>query len=401
MRILILTQHWFPDVLGGAYRVARDQAVGLASAGHDVTLCALGVVGEADGKTRIDGVTVYRYGKKTTRMFGMTAGVLWRLPRLIRSLWGKKSFERVIVHDPYSAAALRRVDVDVPTLYVFHASIAKEAVVEGLARWQHGWKKVLAPCILKRFIKKTTRLETLALTHASAVAVFSEYSERVLQEAYPEINTSGFIMPIGIRTDVFAPAADRNVIRQDLGMIRDHFYFVTARRLTPRMGIYELIHAMSIVHREMPHARLIIAGDGPLRSALEHEAMQLELDGVVQFVGTLSGEELVSLYQAADCFVLPTQSFETFGLATAEALSTGLLVVGTPIGATPEILKPLDANLLTANTTPQAIASTMMQVASMIMVERERVGKQARAYVTECFGMKVSTAALIKILAQL
>lgn len=401
MRILVLTQHWFPDALGGAYRVARDQAVGLASAGHEVTLCALGVAGEVDGKTRIDGVTVYRYGQKTTRMFGMTAGVLWRLPSVIRTVSSEKKFDRVIVHDPYSATALRVSGVRAPTLYVFHASVAKEAVVEGLTRWQHGWKKALAPFMLQQFIKKTTRLETLALTNASAVAVFSEYSERVLQELFPEINTPGFIMPIGIRTDLFAPARDRDVVRQELGMQDNHFYFVTARRLTPRMGIKELIGAMSIVHRIMPHARLIVAGDGPLRKTLEHEAMQVDLDGVVQFVGTLHADELVALYQAADCFVLPTQSFETFGLATAEALSTELLVVGTPVGATPEILKPLDANLLTANGTPQAIASTMMQVASLARVERERLGKQARSYITECFGMKVATAALIKILAQL
>lgn len=401
MKILILTQHWFPDALGGAYRVARDQAVGLASAGHDVTVCALGVADEPAGKTKIQGVTLYRYGKHTARYFGMTMAVLWTLPRLVRSLGRTRTFDRVIAHDPYSAVAVRKVGMRAPMLYVFHAVHAQELAVEGLTRWQHGWKKLVAPMLLKWFIKKTVQWEQAALTHARAIVVFSQYAEQSLSKAYPRLETPGYIVPIGIDTEMFTPAYNREEVRQAHGMITGQCYFVTARRLTPRMGVKELIAAMQIVHVQMPHARLLIAGDGPLKTALTHEVLRRELDGIVQFVGTLSGNDLVTFYQAADCFVLPTQSFETFGLATAEALATGLPVVGTPVGATRELLEPIDPDLLAENATASALAKAMLRVADLPIADRVRIGERGRRLIVDCFGKREAIKALMKVLSVL
>ena len=51
-------------------------------------------------------------------------------------------------------------------------------------------------------------------------------------------------------------------------------------------------------------------------------------------------------YKAADVFVLSTQVYEGLGIATLEALSCGLPVLGTPIGATIELLEQVDESLL-------------------------------------------------------
>ena len=60
---------------------------------------------------------------------------------------------------------------------------------------------------------------------------------------------------------------------------------------------------------------------------------------VYSITGEIDDESLVLYYQAADIFILPTQSLEGFGLVTLEALSCGVPVLGTPIGATTNILK--------------------------------------------------------------
>ncbi|MGH7540900.1 MAG: glycosyltransferase, partial [Gemmatimonadota bacterium] len=56
---------------------------------------------------------------------------------------------------------------------------------------------------------------------------------------------------------------------------------------------------------------------------------------------------------------LPTVAYEGFGLATAEALASGTPVVGTRVGATPELLEPLDASLLARGTDPAALAEAI------------------------------------------
>lgn len=402
MRILILTQQWFPDALGGAYRVARDEAVGLARVGHEVTVCALGVSGAPSGRSVVDGVTVYRYGKRIAALFGMTIATLWRLPVCIRMLERTAPFDRIIVHDPYSATAVQNAGMSAPMLYVFHASVAQEAAIEGLTRWRRGWKQRVAPILVRRFIKKTHRLERAALDAASAVVVFSEYAERVFDETHPGVQTPGYIVPIGVDTDFFRPDIEhRDIIRDAFGLAPDRFYFVTVRRLTPRMGVGVLLEAMQMVHARVPYARLLIAGDGPLRHALEREVLERELDGVVQFLGVVQGEDLAYLYRAADCFVLPTQAFETFGLGTAEALASGLPAIGTPVGATPELLHRVDSSLLTADASAQALARTMLATMERTDDDRERLGAMGRRVVREYFGSDAAIKALQKLLASL
>ena len=51
-------------------------------------------------------------------------------------------------------------------------------------------------------------------------------------------------------------------------------------------------------------------------------------------------------YAAADIFIMPTTFIEGFGIATVEALSSGLPVFGTPVGGTTEILESIDKKLL-------------------------------------------------------
>lgn len=87
---------------------------------------------------------------------------------------------------------------------------------------------------------------------------------------------------------------------------------------------------------------------------------RLHLADHVRLIGFIPDDKLVSYYQAADLFVLPTVALEGFGLVTTEALACGVPVIGTPIGATPEILSGLDPRLLAAGTAPDALAAAIL-----------------------------------------
>ena len=106
-----------------------------------------------------------------------------------------------------------------------------------------------------------------------------------------------------------------------------------------------------------------------LAPTLRRVAGELDLVDRVHFAGFVSELELVDWYRAADLFVLPTIAYEGFGLVTAEALASGVPVVGTPVGATPELLTPLDPRLVASAPDAEALATAVTDAFSFTDAE--------------------------------
>lgn len=96
-------------------------------------------------------------------------------------------------------------------------------------------------------------------------------------------------------------------------------------RLTPQKNQACLIDAFALIAKHFPDWTLRIAGEGPLRPKLEAQIAHLQLLGRVVLPGNIADIGLE--YERADLFVLPS-SYESFGLATAEAIMHGLPAVG-------------------------------------------------------------------------
>ena len=94
-----------------------------------------------------------------------------------------------------------------------------------------------------------------------------------------------------------------------------------------------------------------------MRQKLEAMIIEKNLSGVIKLSGLVSREKLPLYFKVADLFVLPTTAIEGFGLVTAEAFASGLAVMGTPVGATMEILEKIDKNLIFDGTSPESLSN--------------------------------------------
>lgn len=115
-------------------------------------------------------------------------------------------------------------------------------------------------------------------------------------------------------------------------------------RLAEKKGVMYLIEAMKQVD-----AKLIIAGDGPLKEALEKQAEAQQSD--IQFIGPKTHDELRTIYASADIFVAPSVTAkdgdkEGFGLVLLEAMASGLAVVGSRSGGIPDLIRDNENGLL-------------------------------------------------------
>ncbi len=95
--------------------------------------------------------------------------------------------------------------------------------------------------------------------------------------------------------------------------------------------------ARSVLDRGLA-LRLTIIGDGPERAALERLAASLDLCGAVEFIGAIPYDQVMRWYAAAHVLVLPSSHSEGWPKVIAEAMTHGLVCIGTDHGFIPKML---------------------------------------------------------------
>ncbi len=405
MKILIITQRWYPDTFGGSEHVAAQQAFRLAGRGHTVTVLTQRANDLLPPSETHGSFTIYRYGspQAIARIAGRSRTDLVEVPKFLRHLDRAQRVERshtpqgvgslgsarddqlawdvAILHHPFAAygffSAQGGSGLKIPTLYMFHASTAQEVEFEGVARFSHGFGKIIAPLATKVFTMWAIGVERRALIKADRIAVFSDFSRGVLLGIVPETHRRVIKLPVGIELDHFVPMSKEQA-RRKLGLQTTGPLILTVRRFTPRMGVSRLIAAMDIVLKKISDAHLFIVGEGYLKPMLQAAIVRHGLGSKVTLVGTVPLADLPLYYGAADAFVLPSEAFEGLGMATLEALSCGLPVIGTPTGATPEILRDLDPALITASSSSADIARGIEEYFGRPQAVRDALQKRAR-----------------------
>ncbi len=240
-----------------------------------------------------------------------------------------------------------------------------------------------------------TLLERLAVARAKRILVLSNFSRGLVEELHPKHADRVRVVQGGIDTQFFHPDGEQQAARHLLGLPAAGPLLLTARRLDARMGLEELLRAFALIGDE--RATLAIVGRGMLEAALRNRASELGLTDRVRFVGTVSDEELRSWYRAADLFVLPTTAYEGFGLATAEALACGTPVLGTPVGATPELLEPLDPRLLAASASPEDLAAGIDRALGLTGPD---LRARSREHATKTFDWRASIVSWERVLVE-
>ncbi|HEX5002563.1 MAG TPA: glycosyltransferase [Bacteroidia bacterium] len=118
-------------------------------------------------------------------------------------------------------------------------------------------------------------------------------------------------------------------------------YLLFVGRLSDEKGVDILIQAM----KQVPEARLRIAGDGPWRSYLEALCNQLQVNNV-QFLGAVWGEATGKLISKSRFVVIPSIWYENFPYVMAESYSRGKAIIGSDRGGIPEYIRPGETGLV-------------------------------------------------------
>ena len=137
-------------------------------------------------------------------------------------------------------------------------------------------------------------------------------------------------------------------------------------RLIERKGVEHLIRALGTVRQRTP-ARLVVIGEGPERTRLEHVGRETGVAEHIDFRGRVSDEALRGAYADADVFVLPSvldarQDTEGLGVVLLEAMNYSVPVIASDIGGITDIVQHDRTGLLVPPGDEAALANALSRV---------------------------------------
>jgi len=183
------------------------------------------------------------------------------------------------------------------------------------------------------------------------VAVSHHVAEVLLQAGIPPARVRVVHSAVDLaRLEVSAAS------RADLGVPEGVPLLVSAGALVGHKDHACLLDAFAKLQAEYPTARLLIAGEGDLRAALEAQIAALHLRDSVTLLGHRS--DVPALIRAADVYVSSSWS-EGLGTSVLEALACSVPVVATVAGGVSEMVIDGETGWLVPNRDPAALAAAL------------------------------------------
>ncbi len=146
------------------------------------------------------------------------------------------------------------------------------------------------------------------------------------------------------------------------------WHFAQACRLIEKKGLDVSLRAFARFSQDYPSSTFTIAGEGPMRAALEHQAQHLGVQDRVHFTGFLTTAELCALYHRSHVFLHPSQTpadqnQEGIPNSMLEAMASGLPIIATHHGGIPEAVTDGVTGLLTEERDGDRLLDNIYRVA--------------------------------------
>jgi 1,2-diacylglycerol 3-alpha-glucosyltransferase len=363
VRVLFISDVYFPRVNGVSTSIRTFRGE-LAACGVETWLVAPQYAGAAEADPEESGVLRVRaarvpFDPEDRRM-------AWRALNRTLDALPAGGFDLVHIQTPFIAhyAGVRYARrAGIPAVATYHTFFEE---------YLHHYLPVLPRAMGRVLARSFTRSQCAAL---QALIAPSEPMREVLA-AYG-VSTPVHVVPTGLPADCFR-SGDGRAFRERAGIAAGTPLVTYIGRVAHEKNIGFLVEVFREVLQSVPAALLVIAGEGPARSALHAQVAALGLESHVRFAGYLErASALLDCYAAADAFVFASRT-ETQGLVLLEAMAQGAPVVSTAELGTRSILVP-DSGALVVPEERAAFAAAVVRVLSDAGL-REAMAARGRAY---------------------
>jgi glycosyltransferase involved in cell wall biosynthesis len=157
--------------------------------------------------------------------------------------------------------------------------------------------------------------------------------------------------------------------------------------IIPEKGIDDFLAAAEIVLKQEPRAHFVVGGEGKDRPRYMEQARRAGMENRFTWTGTILSPIPEGLFTAADVVCLLSRWQESFGWVIAEAMTAERPVIGTNVGAIPELVRDGETGFVVPKRSPEAVAEKVLELLRDPTL-RDRMGRAGRALAKREFDLE-------------
>ncbi len=299
MKIAIFTPYNI-FISGGVQEHVQHQAQILRERGHDVTI----ITPRPRNRTEDEAPKGVKFLGSSARIkapHNTSADVSASIDNDAIEIELAKDYDVIHVHEPLVPIAARqflsRADGKALRVGTFHAALPGNALGKSLVSTYKTYARAVLP-----------HIDVITAVSPAAIGYIDAYTDLPIH-----------YIPNGINLEKYKVKPRK----RDLNTV------LFLGRLEKRKGARQSIDAFRELIKNKPKAKLIIAGDGPLRKSLEQYVIDKEIRNV-EFLGFINDKKKLSLLSSCGIYTSPALYGESFGIVLAEAMATQIPVVAHP-----------------------------------------------------------------------
>jgi glycogen(starch) synthase len=352
MRVLFWCETFRP-YLGGVEVLAAKLLPALAERGYEFVVVTRKDSDEVPDESRLDGISVYRF-PFWTALASRDVEQVMQIRQQVAGL--KEAFGPELVH----------VNFVGPSIVIHHQTATAH---------RSPMLVTLHTLHADEFVRTGTVLES-ALNAADWVTACSWAVLREARRQQPGITARSSVVWNGLDPPIVSPEP----------LPFDHPRLLCLGRMVPEKGFDLALAAFASLIDRYPRLRLVIAGDGTIRTDLERQAAQLGIHERVDFAGWVQPGDVPALINGSTLVVMPSR-WEGLPLTALEAAQMGRPIVATRVGGMPEVVVNGETGLLVDKDDSQALAQAIAMLLDRPQTA-QRMGAAARHRALDAFSFE-------------
>lgn len=247
--------------------------------------------------------------------------------------------------------------------------------------------------------KLFTTIKRFALRKSDKITVVSTaIKNEILNKIDQNLNIK--VISMGVDSKLFSPNKKDLNLKRKYNIKGEFLLFVG--RLAEKKGIGYLIQAMPDVIKKFPKTKLLIIGDGELKTELETMTNKLGLQDAVKFTGGLPNNILPKYFATADIFIAPsiqTEGGDREGLPVTlmESMSSGTVVVATNLEAFKDIIQDNETGFIIQQKNSKELVDKIIYILKNVEL-KSFIEEQSIKFIKEKFDWQIISKKYLEIL---